>query len=125
MNIEADTSYLEHWMLSKTGRVKQDIIKCWSLLKRERPEEKNIHSVDPLDEEDETEDSPAVTQLKNTFKYFGNFKIVRNIMTLDSTLHRVCITQESKFIYGAGNNCKIKKRDFNIDTSVILSDKSS
>lgn len=110
--------------MSKTNRVRQEVAKCWALLKRDRIDERTNQPVDPLDEDDEEDDPLVVRQLKNTFKFYNSPKMIKSLMALDAPIHRVAITQECKFIYGGGLNCKIRKRDFNIQTCNVQSEKS-
>lgn len=116
--IEADTHYLEEWFLKKTDRVKQDIAKCWDLLRREKTETKENDVVST------TDNSHIIRQLKATFKFYHNFKLTKSILSLESTLHRVDLTSDGRYIYAGGNGCKIRKRDLAIQTNNIFSDKS-
>lgn len=101
--IEAEANYLETWLLKKTEGVKQDIAKCYALLKRENKEDsKNLNF---------TGDSHLLDQLKQTFKFYGQYKVVKNVLTLESTIMRIAITGDNKFVYGGGSNCRIRKRE--------------
>ncbi len=116
--IEADTHYLEDWFLKKTDKVKQDIAKCWALLRREQTENKQdvVHT--------NTDNSHIIRQLKATFKFYHNYKLTKGSLTLESTLHRVDINSDGRYIYAGGNGCKIRKRDLAIQTNNIFTDKS-
>lgn len=108
-------------MLRKTEKVRTDINRCWGLLRKEGDEKKPAFSFNMS----AGDDSLIVKQLKSSFKFFGQSKLVKNIVTLDSTLHRVAITGDGNWIYAGGNGCKVRKRDVNIQTNNIFTEKSS
>lgn len=70
------------------------------------------------------DDNALVKQLKATFKYHGPYKIIKNIVSLESTLHRVAVTDDEKFIFAGGNGCKVRKRDVQVQNSNTYSEKS-
>lgn len=118
--LEEDTNYLEAWFSKKTGRIKEDIVKCWNLLKRERDEELKVDNVANMNDEDS---SLIVRQLKATFKYYHNHRLIKNIVNLESTIHRIGVTSDDKFVYAGGNGCKLRKREIAVSTNNIFSDK--
>lgn len=116
-NIEADTDYLQNWFLKKTEKVKQDINKCWSLLRREgetKPGEVLVNQ----------DSSLIVKQLKAAYTFYHNAKLTKNILTLESTLHRVGFTKDGSFVFAGGHGCKITRRDMKIASNNIFSEKS-
>jgi hypothetical protein len=121
-NLENETNYVEDWLLKKTEKVKHDIIKCWNLLKRENEEEIKTDSLANFNHDDS---SLLVRQLKATFKFFNSYKLTKNILNLESTMHRVVLTSDSKFVYAAGNGCKVRKREMNVQSNNIFTDKST
>lgn len=120
-NLENDTNYVEDWFLKKTEKVKLDIIKCWNLLKREKDEEIKTDSLANFNHDDS---SLLVRQLKATFKFYNSYKLTKNILNLESTMHRVVLTADNKFVYAAGNGCKVRKREMNVQSNNIFTDKS-
>lgn len=118
-NIEAETSYVETFLLRKTERVKTDIARCWSLL---RKDQKQTQSINPVYKTGD--DSLIVRQLKATFKFFGPHKLIKNIISLESTLHRIALTDDEQFIYAGGNGCKVRRRDVQVQANNIFTDKS-
>lgn len=121
-NLENDTNYVEDWFLKKTEKVKHDIIKCWNLLKREKDEEIKTDSLANFNHDDS---SLLVRQLKATFKFYNSYKLTKNILNLESTMHRVVLTADNKFVYAAGNGCKVRKREMNVQSNNIFTDKST
>lgn len=107
--------------MKKTDRVKQDIAKCWALLRREQADSNQKSDTDT---HSATDSSHIIRQLKATFKFYHPYKLTKNILNLESTLHRVALSQDGRFIYAGGNGCKIRKRDLSIQTNNTFSDKS-
>lgn len=121
-NLENDTNYVESWFLKKTEKVKHDIVKCWNLLKREDEQEIKSDSINNLNQEDS---NLMVRQLKATFKFYHPYKLTKNILNLESTMHRVSLSADSKFVFAAGNGCKVRKREMNNQSNNIFTDKSN
>jgi hypothetical protein len=117
-NLEADTDYLQSWFLKKTEKVKDDIGKCWSLLKRDAGDKNPGQIVVNQDS------SLIVKQLKAAYKFYHNIKLTKNILTLESTLHRIGFTKEASFVFAGGHGCKITRRDMKISSNNIFSEKS-
>lgn len=107
-------------MLRKTERVRSDIARCWSLLRKEQaaPGKASSQAVVSKD------DSLLVSQLKATFKFCGPYKLIKNIVSLESTLHRVALTDDGLFVYAGGNGCKVRRRDVQVQANSIFTDKS-
>ena len=119
-NIESETTYVESFMLRKTEKVRADINRCWGLLRKEGDEKKPAFAFTM----NSGDDSLIVSQLKSSFKFFGQYKLVKNIVTLDSTLHRVAISNDGGWIYAGGNGCKVRKRDVQVQANNVFTEKS-
>jgi hypothetical protein len=117
-NIESETDYIEAWFLRKTEKVKEDIKRCWELLKRDLEEKEVVSVVSDLS------DAKLVKQLKATFKFYHPCKLQKNILSLESTLHRISLTKDNKFVYAGGNGCKLRKKDLSNNSNNVYTDKS-
>lgn len=121
MNIESETSFVEGFLIRKTEKVRSDIARCWGLLRKEGEEKKaNLNYASSAGD-----DSLLVKQLKSSFKFFGQYKLVKTIVTLESTLHRVAISSDDNWVYAGGNGCKLRKRDMRVTNSSSFSEKSN
>ena len=68
--------------------------------------------------------SHIIRQLKATFKFYHSYKLTKNLLNLESTVHRMGLTNDGKFVYAGGNGCKIRKRDMQVQSNNTYTDKS-
>jgi hypothetical protein len=120
-SFEYNLGYFEKMMSSTTTRLRKDIERCYKVLSLGK-EETDVTTVESGKYQELIRE---IALYKASYKFYHPVKLIKAILSVDSTCHRLAVTRDGKNIVVGGNGCKLRQRDLASTDSNTYSEKSS